>query len=74
VDNFIAPFGLTSVGSVEDCDFGALYAETLRLLDTKAAFIERSCAVRRALMTRLDTARLRLARILESTARGTNHA
>jgi polysaccharide pyruvyl transferase WcaK-like protein len=74
VDNFIGPFGLTSVGSVEECDFGALHEEALRLIDTKAAFNERSCTVRRALMARLDTARSRLARSLASTTKGTKHA
>lgn len=60
VDNFLAPFGLRSVGSVEACDFDALFAETLRLLDGKPAFQERSRAVRRDLLARLDDARTRL--------------
>jgi polysaccharide pyruvyl transferase WcaK-like protein len=64
VDNFLAPFGLRSVGSVENCDFNALHAETLRLLDEKAAFAERSRAVRRDLMGRLDSARVALSRTL----------
>ncbi len=62
VDNFLAPFGLRSVGSVENCDFQALQAETLRLLDAKPAFVERSRAVRRDLLTRLAAARSLLAR------------
>lgn len=64
VDNFLAPFGLRSVGSVEQCDFDALLRETLRLLDTKAAFVARSQAVRGELMARLATAKDRLQRVL----------
>lgn len=64
VDNFLAPFGLRSVGSVEQCDFDALQAETFRLLDAKDAFVERSRAVRGELLGRLDKARACLARVL----------
>jgi len=60
VDNFLAPFGLRSVGSVEACDFDALLSETLRLLDNKPAFQERSRAVRQEQLARLDTARTQL--------------
>ena len=60
VDNFLAPFGLRSVGSVEACDFDALLAEICRLLDGKPAFQERSRAVRRDLLARLEAARARL--------------
>jgi len=66
VDNFLAPFGLRSVGSVESCDFNALKAETLRLLDARDAFVERSQAVRRGLLERLAAARSRLAGILSA--------
>ncbi len=64
VDNFLTPFGLHSVGSVEACDFDALLAETLRLLDGKPAFQERSRVVRRDLLSRLDVARTRLKSVL----------
>lgn len=60
VDNFLTPFGLRSVGSVEACDFDALLAEALRLLDNKPAFQERSRAVRQEQLTRLDAARAQL--------------
>jgi polysaccharide pyruvyl transferase WcaK-like protein len=60
VDNFLTPFGLRSVGSVEACDFDALLAEALRLLDNKPAFQERSRAVRHEQLTRLDAARAQL--------------
>lgn len=64
VDHFLAPYGLRSVGSVEACDFEALRAETLRLLDGKAAFEARSRAVRRDLLARLDSSRKRLSAVL----------
>lgn len=64
VDNFLAPYGLTSVGSVEQCDFGRLWSETLRLLAGRAEFERRSREVRSALLERLDRARGRLAEAL----------
>jgi len=64
VDNFLAPFGLRSVGSVEACDFDALLSETLRLLDNKPAFQERSRVVRQEQLARLDTAREQLKKAL----------
>ncbi len=64
VDNFLAPFGLESVGSVEACDFDALVRETFRLLEQRGAFEARSRGVRDALLHRLDTARSRLAEVL----------
>ncbi len=57
VDNFLAPYGLKSVGSVEDCDFPRLWNETLRLLDGRAEFEARSRAVRADLLGRLERAR-----------------
>ena len=57
VDNFLAPYGLTSVGSVEDCDFDRLGRETERLLAGRAGFEARSRAVRADLLARLDRAR-----------------
>jgi polysaccharide pyruvyl transferase WcaK-like protein len=64
VDNFLAPFGLRSVGSVEACDFDALLSETLRLLDNKPAFQERSRVVRQEQLSRLNTAREQLKKAL----------
>lgn len=64
VDNFLAPFGLQSVGSVEACNFDALFAETCRLLDTKKTFQEKSQHVRHDLLCRLNTARQHLAKVL----------
>lgn len=64
VDNFLAPFGLTAVGSVEQCDFNALVAETSRLLLNRETFVEKSTAVRATLLDRLNRARELLAREL----------
>jgi polysaccharide pyruvyl transferase WcaK-like protein len=64
VDHFLAPYGLRSVGSVETCDFHAMFAETLRLLDEKAHFAERSRDVRRDLLARLAATRGLLASVL----------
>ena len=68
VDHFLAPYGLRSVGSVETCDFNAMYAEALRLLDGKAAFAARSREVRRNLLARLDASRKLLADVLSNGA------
>ena len=64
VDNFLAPYGLASVGSVEQCDFDRLWSETLRLLAGRVEFERRSREVRAALLERLDRARARLAEAL----------
>jgi polysaccharide pyruvyl transferase WcaK-like protein len=64
VDNFLAPYGLESVGSVEQCDFDRLCSETTRLLTDKAGFAARSRAVRASLLERLDKARSRLRQAL----------
>ncbi|MEI6808017.1 MAG: polysaccharide pyruvyl transferase family protein [bacterium] len=69
VDNFLVPFGLHSAGSVDDCDFNALYAETLRLIDSKDSFEERSRAVRIHLMARLAAAKDQLKQILSAESR-----
>ncbi|MCC5840234.1 MAG: polysaccharide pyruvyl transferase family protein [Opitutales bacterium] len=66
VDNFLAPFGLKAVGSVESCDFAALVRETRRLLENRAAFGETSRQVRADLLARLETARTKLASTLQS--------
>ncbi|MFZ4680968.1 MAG: polysaccharide pyruvyl transferase family protein [Terrimicrobiaceae bacterium] len=57
VDNFLEPFGVKAVGSVESCDFGALVRETNRLLNEGQAFRELSQTVRAGLLERLDRAR-----------------
>jgi len=66
VDHFLAPYGLRSVGSVEACDFEAMHAETLRLIDGKARFLEQSREVRRNLLSRLDASRKLLAILLSN--------
>ena len=57
VDNFLAPYGLKSAGSVEQCDFARLRRETERLLAGKAAFALRSQGERARLLERLTRAR-----------------
>ncbi|MFZ4773826.1 MAG: polysaccharide pyruvyl transferase family protein [Terrimicrobiaceae bacterium] len=64
VDNFLAPFGLQAVGSVESCDFPALVEETRRLLNARAEFEEISKNVREQLLARLATARTQLRAVL----------
>lgn len=56
VDNFLAPYGLRSVGSVESCDFDRLESETERLLSSKESFAVRSREVRAELLARLHQA------------------
>ena len=64
VDNFLAPFGLEAVGSVESCDFDRLVAETARWLDGRDEFRQRSEKVRADLLARLDRAMARLKEVL----------
>lgn len=66
VDQFLLPYGLKTVGSVDDADFTPLVAESLRLLDPSArqGFVERSQIVRQELLGRLDHARHLLAETL----------
>lgn len=64
VDNFLAPFGLEAVGSVESCDFDRLVSETARLLDGRDEFRQRSEKVRADLLARLDRAMARLKEVL----------
>ncbi len=66
VDNFLEPFGVKAVGSVESCDFGALVRETARLLEQGPAFRETSAIVRANLLKRLDRARALLQAQLKS--------
>jgi polysaccharide pyruvyl transferase WcaK-like protein len=64
VDNFLSQFGLHAAGSVDDCDFGTLRLEVLRLLDAAEAFRETSIQVRSASLARLDSAESQLAELL----------
>jgi polysaccharide pyruvyl transferase WcaK-like protein len=68
VDHFLAPYGLRPVGSVETCDFEAMRAEALRLLDGKAAFAVCSREVRNNLLTRLDASRKLLVGVISNGA------
>lgn len=67
VDNFLAPFGLQAVGSVESCDFTRLIAETRRLIAHREDFVETSKTVRADLLARLDHARTLLAQTLANS-------
>ncbi|MEE9369141.1 MAG: polysaccharide pyruvyl transferase family protein [Pontiella sp.] len=64
VDNFLAPFGHTSAGSVDDCDFNHMQTELDRLIDSREEFREVSTAVHEMLLQRLDEAKLKLAQVL----------
>jgi polysaccharide pyruvyl transferase WcaK-like protein len=64
VDNFLAPFGLQAVGTVEECNFDAFFNEVRRLLDGKTSFAAHSHTVRKQLMARLDHALARLDAVL----------
>ncbi len=66
VDNFLAPFGQVSAGTVEACDFDHMQRELDRLIDHRAEFQEVSTAVHEMLLQRLEHAKGRLARLLES--------
>jgi polysaccharide pyruvyl transferase WcaK-like protein len=56
VDNFLQPFGLTPVGSVDSCDFGQLKSEILRMIQTRKDFETQSLHIRNRLLQRLDFA------------------
>ena len=64
VDNFLKPFGLQSVGSVEECDFDQLDSEVHRLLSDRTAFEATSKAVRQKLLARLEQATVQLEKII----------
>ncbi|MGE4490298.1 MAG: hypothetical protein AB7E95_12220, partial [Kiritimatiellales bacterium] len=64
VVNFLQPFGLTSVGDVDSCDFAALKNEVLRLLRSRTEFEEKSRDVRSRLLHRLNAAIEQLKRLL----------
>ncbi|MFA7369024.1 MAG: polysaccharide pyruvyl transferase family protein [Kiritimatiellales bacterium] len=64
VDNFLKPFGLTTAGGVESCDFERLIGEINRLLTGRKDFENSSRKVRRDLLQRLDIACCRLKKAL----------
>lgn len=66
VDNFLAPFGHISAGSVEACDFDHIQNELDRLIDSQIEFQEISIAVHNVLLERLEMAKGRLAELLNS--------
>jgi polysaccharide pyruvyl transferase WcaK-like protein len=66
VDNFLAPFGHTTAGSVDKCDFEHMQNELDRLIESRAEFEEVSTAVHEMLLQRLDEAKLRLAQVLQA--------
>jgi polysaccharide pyruvyl transferase WcaK-like protein len=67
VDNFLAPFGQLSAGTVDECDFEHMQSELDRLIDCKAEYEEVSSAVREMLLERLNAAKDRLANLLNET-------
>ena len=68
VDNFLAPFGLQAVGTVESFGAEALVQEARRLLAARAAYEATSRRVRGDLLARLGGARELLASTLHSLA------
>ena len=66
VDNFLAPFGHTSAGSVEACDFEHMQNELDRLIDSRIEFEQVSTAVHEMLLQRLEKAKRRLKELLNS--------
>jgi polysaccharide pyruvyl transferase WcaK-like protein len=65
VDNFLAPFGHLSAGSVDQCDFDHMQRELDRLIDSREEFMQVSAAVHDMLLERLDYAKGRLADVLQ---------
>jgi len=66
VDNFLAPFGHVSAGSVDECDFEHMQSELDRLIDSRGEFEEVSTAVHEMLLQRLDEAKGRLRGLLQA--------
>ncbi len=66
VDNFLAPFGHTSAGTVDACDFEHMQNELDRLIDSRAEFAEVSTAVHEMLLERLEDPKRRLAELLNA--------
>ncbi|MBT8045527.1 MAG: polysaccharide pyruvyl transferase family protein [Pontiella sp.] len=65
VDNFLAPFGHISAGSVDQCDFDHMQSELDRLIESRAEFEEVSNAVHEMLLQRLEEAKAKLAEVLQ---------
>jgi polysaccharide pyruvyl transferase WcaK-like protein len=65
VDNFLAPFGQVSAGSVVQCDFDHMQSELDRLIDSREEFMEVSTYVHEMLLERLTDATTRLAELLK---------
>jgi polysaccharide pyruvyl transferase WcaK-like protein len=65
VDNFLAPFGHSSAGSVDHADFDHMQRELDRLIDHRAEFMQVSAAVHEMLLERLAYAKRRLADVLD---------
>ncbi len=74
VDNFLAPFGHVSAGTVDECDFEHMQCELDRLIDCRDEFEEVSTFVREMLLQRLDAAKEKLAALLGSIGGGTEGA
>lgn len=70
VDNFLEPFGLVPVGSVEDCDFDALKREVTRLLESPEAYRARARVVQSEGLARLESAKALLSGVLSSAPQG----
>ncbi|MBT8042552.1 MAG: polysaccharide pyruvyl transferase family protein, partial [Pontiella sp.] len=65
VENFLAPFGHISAGSVDQCDFDHMQSELDRLIESRAEFEEVSNAVHEMLLQRLEEAKAKLAEVLQ---------
>ena len=66
VDNFLAPFGHTPAGTVDECNFDHMQRELDRLIESRAEFEIASTAVHEMLLQRLEEAKARLAELLSS--------
>lgn len=64
VDNFLAPYHLKAVGTVEDCDFHAFENEITRFLSHEPAWPSAAASVRGQLLARLESATRELDRVL----------
>lgn len=66
VDNFLAPFGHVSAGTVDECDFDHMQNELERLIDSREEFEAVSTAVHEMLLLRFEAAKCRFAELLNS--------
>jgi polysaccharide pyruvyl transferase WcaK-like protein len=66
VDNFLAPFGHVSAGTVDACDFGHMQYELDRLIESREEFAAVSSSVHEMLLQRLEIAKGRFAQLLNS--------